>query len=222
MTGGVSWLRVFCIRRHGLLSVADESHWESLLLAVVTGCSRQELEDLHLRLHFALKSFQQSLWICWVPDTSPKRYAWSWKQCVFVGSGAPQLLLLPRRLRPAPPRTGCRASGLATCWHTSLKENHTSLKECHEWHEDDPSMRILSPHWHFFLVYSSSSCLKASLVVAGVKEASSCSFPACGRKQVKAVSLWCSGYSVSALPGRWQCLFCLIPPELTLSFVAPC
>lgn len=83
-------------------------------------------------------------------------------------------------------------------------------------------MRILSPQWHFFLVYSSSSCLEASLVVAGVKEVSSCPFPACGQKRVKAVSLWCSGYSVSALPGRWQCVFCLVPPELILSFVAPC
>lgn len=62
---------------------------------------------------------------------------------------------------------GCGASGLATCWHTSLKESQGFMSDM----KTNPSMKILSPQWHFSLYSSSSSCLEASLVVAGVKEA---------------------------------------------------
>lgn len=85
-----------------------------------------------------------------------------------------------------------------------------------------PSMKILSPRWHFSLYSSSSSCLVASLVVAGVKEAVQLPLSSMWTKQVKGGSLSCSGYCVSAPPGRWQSLFYLVSLELTRSFVAPC
>lgn len=106
VTWDISWLHAFvarpasCMPRHGLLSMADESRQDSLLLTAFMGCSGQELADLHLQLHFTRKSsaFQQSLWICWASDISPKRHARSWKQCVFVGSGAALLVAEPGAL----------------------------------------------------------------------------------------------------------------------------
>lgn len=146
--------------RRGLLSMADGSHQESSLL-------RAGARDLYLRL--ILSAFQQSLWVCWHLSKASRVdleavCLWAMEPLRCCCSGT--------RGQPQQGRAGCRAVALlaagpvANFWCISLKKSHGSMTGM----KTNPSMKILSPERIFSTHSSSSSCLEAGLVVAGVRE----------------------------------------------------